>query len=147
MSIDVVIAAVGIVLTVGIAIYAILDVRNEARKMLTLGRDLAYLSVKHDMLWEFIEPTERANPPALAKSLETFAFLAKKVNPQWTDENIKSAVQNEALEFAEELVSRGSARWKSGFDPARVRKVIAEWQVDKTSERAKKILGHARWLK
>lgn len=147
MSTDVVIALASTVFTTAVAIYAICDVRNEAKKMLKLGRDLAYLKIKNGIVWEFIEPTESAHTPEIAKGLHEFGLLAQALNPELTPDAMKSAVENEALEFAEELVKSGRATWKSGLDLERVQKAIGSWRAEKLVERAKKITGQTktRW--
>jgi hypothetical protein len=140
MNTDVVIAIASTVLTTAVAIYAICDVRNEAKKMVRLGRDLAYLKIKNDLVWEFIEPTEAAYTPEVAKGLHEFGLLAQAVNSELTPDAIKSAVEKEALEFAEELVKSGKAIWKSDFDAQKVRHAIDSWRAEKNIERVKKIM-------
>ncbi len=140
MNTDVVVAMAGTVLTTAVAIYAICDVRNKAKKIVRLGRDLAYLKIKNDLVWEFIEPTEAAYTLEIAKGLHEFGLLAQAVNPEATPDTIKSAVEKEALEFAEELVKSGKATWKSGFDAQKVRQAIDSWRAEKNVERVKKIM-------
>jgi len=43
----------------------------------------------------------------MAKGLHEFGFLARAVNPQWTPDTIKTTVEKEAREVAEELVNSG----------------------------------------
>src|SRR5260370_9179219 len=105
MNTDVVVAMAGTVLTTAVAIYAICDVRNKAKKIVSLGRDLAYLKIKNDLVWEFIEPTEAAYTLEIAKGLHDFGLLAQAANPAATPATIKPAVQTEALEFAEAPVN------------------------------------------
>jgi len=141
MSTEVVVALASTVLATAVAIYAICDVRNEAKKMLKLGRGLAYLKIKNDMVWEFLVPTESAYTPEIAKGLHEFGLLAQALNPGLTPDTIKSVVENEALEFAEELVRSGRATWKSDFDLEKVRKAIGDWRTEKNAERVKKMMG------
>lgn len=109
--------------------------------MLKLGRGLAYLKIKNDMVWEFLVPTESAYTPEIAKGLHEFGLLAQALNPGLTPDTIKSVVENEALEFAEELVRSGRATWKSDFDLEKVRKAIGDWRTEKNAERVKKMMG------
>ena len=44
-------------LTVAIAIYAILDVREQARKLIELERKAAWAEVANEMVWLFVDPT------------------------------------------------------------------------------------------
>lgn len=140
MSTDVIVALTSTVLTTVIAVYAICDTRKEAKKMIKLGRDLAYLKIKNDMTWAFIDPTESAHSPQIAKGLHEFGLLAQALDPGWTSDAIKSAVENEALEFAEELVRAGRATWKAGLDSERVRMAIEGWRSEKNVERVKKLM-------
>jgi hypothetical protein len=103
--------------------------------------DLAYLTVKNDLVWEFIDPTESAYTPEIAKGLHKFGLLAQALNPEWTADAIKTAVEKEALEFAEELVNGGRATWKKDFDLEKVHKAIGGWRAEKNVDRAKKIVG------
>ena len=129
------------VLTTGVAIYALWDARGQVKKMIKLERDLAYLKIKNDMVWEFIDPTENTHSSQIAKGLHEFGLLAQALKPQWSPETIKSAVENEALEFAEELVKTGRASWKAGLDLQKVRRAIDHWQADKSVERVKRIMS------
>jgi hypothetical protein len=143
MTADLIVGVLGIVITTAIAVYAIWDVRRETKKTLKIQRDLAYLTVKNDLVWEFIDPTESAYTPEIAKGLHEFGFLAQALNPEWTADAIKTAVEKEALEFAEELVNGGRATWKKDFDLEKVRKAIGDWRGEKNVERAKKIVGES----
>jgi hypothetical protein len=140
MSFETLIGIAGIVLTTAIAIYAILDVRKLMRQNLKMQRDIAYLRVKNDLVWEFIEPTNLAYSVQIAKGLHEFGILAQALNPEWTEEAIRRAAENEALQFAEELVSNGSARWKEDFDLEKVRHEIRSWQAEKSVEKVKTLL-------
>jgi hypothetical protein len=144
MSADLTVGIVGIVITTLIAIYAIYDVRKEAKKTIKIGRDLAYLRVENDIVWEFIDPTESAYTPEIAKGLHEFGLLAQALNPEWTPDIVKTVVEKEALEFAEELVNSGKARWKKDFDLDRVRKALSGWRTEKNVERVKKIMGETK---
>src|SRR5271170_272981 len=115
MSAETVIGIVGIVLTTIIAIYAILDARKLVKQNLKMQRDIAYLRVKNDLVWEFIDPTNVAYSVQIAKGLHEFGILAQALNPEWTDEAIRTAVEQESLRFAEELVNSGKARWTKSF--------------------------------
>jgi hypothetical protein len=144
MSADLTVGIVGIVITTVIAIYALNDVRKEAKKIVKIGRDLAYLKVKNEIVWEFIDPTENAYTSEVAKGLHEFGFLAQALNPEWTPDKVKTVVEKEALEFAEELVKCGMARWKKDFDLEKARKAISSWRAEKNVERVKKIMGETR---
>jgi hypothetical protein len=144
MKAEMLVGIAGIVITTAIAIYAILDARNQAKKTLKIWRDLAYLKVKNDLVWEFIDPTESAYTSEIAKGLHEFGYLAKAMNPELSDDAIKAGVEKEALEFAEELVNGGRGKWKKDLNLDSVRKAISGWRAEKNVERAKQILGETK---
>jgi len=127
--------------TTGVAIYAIWDARSQVKKTIKLQRDLAYLKIKNDTVWEFIDPTESTHSSEIAKGLHEFGLLAQALNPEWSPETIKSAVENETLQFAEELVKTGKASWKAGLDLQKVRRAIDDWRADKNGERVRRIMS------
>jgi hypothetical protein len=141
MSVELIVAVFGILLTTAFAIYAINDVRREVKKVIKLGRDLAYLRVKNDVAWEFIDPTDDAFTPKIGLGLNEFGLLAQALNPDWTDEHIKTSVENESLQFAEKLVENNIATWKKDCDAEKVRSVIKSWQAEKNIERVKIMMG------
>ncbi len=141
MSTEMIVGIAGIVITTVIAVYAINDVRREAKKIVKIGRDLAYLKIKNEIVWEFIDPTESAYTSEIAKGLHEFGFLSQVLNPEWTPDAVKAAVEKEALVFAEELVASGRATWKKDLDSEKVRKLISAWKAEKNVERVKKIMG------
>jgi len=136
----IVIGIAGIVITTVIAICAMLDVRNQVKKIIKIGRDLAYLRVKNDLVWEFIDPTESAYTVQIANSLHEFGFLAQALDPNQTADTIRGVVEKESLEFAEELVNNGRATWKKGLSLEKARGQITIWRAEKNVERAKRIL-------
>jgi hypothetical protein len=141
MSAETAMGILGIVITTVIAVYAILDARKLVRKNLKMQRDIAYLRVKNDLVWEFIDPTDSAYSVQIAKGLHEFGILAQALNPDWTEEAIRKAVENESLQFAEELVNSGRAKWKNDFDLEKVRHEIRSWQAEKNVEKVKKMMG------
>src|ERR1700693_3480019 len=134
-TIGIVIGIAGIIITTAIAIYAMLDARNEVRKVIKIGRDLAYLKVKNDLTWEFIDPTESAYSVQIAKGLHDFWVLVQALDPNQTTETIRGVVEKEALEFAEELVKPGRATWKKGLSAEKARTQINIWRAEKNGER------------
>jgi hypothetical protein len=119
----------------GIAIYAIRDTRKQAFKMILLDRNRFYARIRNDMAWLFIDPTDYARKSEIAKGLEEFCITAQEAEPKWTIEDLKGAVENEALHFAATLVKSGYATWKAELDVAAVEQRLLEWQTDKNRER------------
>lgn len=144
MGAEMLVGIIGIVLTTAIAIYAILDARNLVKRNLKLERDLVYLRLKNDLVWGFVDSTEEAYSVEIAKGFHDFGLLAQALNPGWTEDDMKTAVEKESLQFAEELVRSGKATWKKDFDLDRVRKAISAWKAEKNVERVKTIMGDTK---
>ena len=140
MSAEFVADILGIVITTVIAVYAILDVRKEAKRIVKLARDIAWLNLKNDMTWMFVDATGTGYPVEIAKQLHEFQLLYEALAPGVDPEDLRIAVENEALEFAEELVNKQVAVWKSGFDIEKVKSKIASWKADKGKEEVRKLI-------
>ena len=128
---------VAIVLTV----YAIWDVRKQVRDLIALERKRAFTRVRNDMVWLFIDPTPRAHTPEIAKGLEEFAVLSQILYPEHTPELTNNAVNNDSLMFASRLVENGYATWKPGWDMAKVKKALHDWQSSINADRVANIFG------
>jgi hypothetical protein len=98
------------------------------------------------MAWLFIDATDTAQSPEIAKALEEFCITAQEADPQWTIEDLKSAVENEALHFAHTLVESRYANWKADIIPVEVDKRLKSWQADKNRERIKNLLAEKLFL-
>jgi hypothetical protein len=72
--------------------------------------------------------------------------LAQELDPTWKIEDIKFAVEREALQLANMLVGDGHATWKSDFDPNGVAQALKEWQSDKNRARIQKMFGNHSFL-
>lgn len=136
-----IIGIVGTVITTIIAVYAIRDVRERVRVLISLERKRIYTRVRNDLVWLFIEPTEHAYPPEIARGFEEFAVVSQALNPKHTPELTKYAVENETLMFAEKLVNGGLAKWKAGWNEQEVKKTIHNWQTAINANRMDNILG------
>ena len=141
MSLESLIGILGILLATAISVYAIGDVQNKATRIIQVGRDLAYLRVKNDLVWEFVDPTDSAYSVQIAKGLHEFGFLAQELDSEQTPETVRATVEKNSLEFADELVKNGKATWKKGLNLEKAREQINIWQAEKNLERAKKMLG------
>jgi hypothetical protein len=131
----------GIVITAAIAIYAILDARGQVKKSTELQRNIAYLRLKDDLMWMFVDPTDGTYPSAIAKAFHEFDLFAKALNPNVKSEVLKEAVENEALEFAAELVNKGTAVWKEELNLDAVNEKLSKWRADKNKVRAARLLS------
>ncbi len=141
MSSETIIGIIGIVITTAIAIFAILDARRLVKESIDIDRKLAYLKVKNDLVWEFIDPTESAYSPQIAKGLHVFGFLSQELNPKVSHEAIKESVEKESLQFAEELVNSGRAQWQKDLDSEKVRHEIKSWQAAKNVAKVNQMIG------
>jgi len=136
-----IVGIVGIVITTIIAVYAILDVREQVKVLINLERKRVFTRIRNDMVWLFVDPTERAHSAETAKGLEEFALISAALDPKQTAELTNNAVNNEALMFAEKLVNAGYATWKPGYDMEKVRRTIHDWRTAINANRMTNILG------
>jgi len=129
------------VVMLSVAIYAIRDTRKQALKTIFLERNRSYARVRNDMAWLFIDPTDVAQSSEIAKGLEEFCITAQAAEPKWTIEDLKGAVENEALHFADTLVKSGYGTWKVGLDLTGAEQRLLNWQTDKNRERIQNLLN------
>jgi len=130
------IGILGILIATGFSVYAIQDVQTKVTKVIKVGRDLAYLRVKNDLVWEFVDPTDSAYSVQIAKGLHEFGFLAQELDSEQTPETIQATVEKNSLEFADELVKNGKAAWKKGLNLEKAREQMNIWQAEKSVEKA-----------
>jgi hypothetical protein len=122
-----IIGIVGIVITTIIAVYAIIDAREQVNGLISVERKRVFTRTRNDMVWLFVDPTELAHTPEIAKGLEEFNLISAALDPKWTPDLTQSVVNNEALVFAEKLVSEGYATWKPGWDMEKLKQTIHNW--------------------
>jgi hypothetical protein len=122
------IGIVGIVITTIIAVYAICDVRERVKGLIKVERDRVFTRARNDMVWLFVDPTNLAQSPEIAKGLEEFYVLSASLDPGQTDEHTNDVVNNEALVYAEKLVDGGYATWKPGWDREKLSQTIHDWK-------------------
>lgn len=139
-----IIGFLGILITTGIAIYAILDVRKQVNGLLVVERNLAYAKILNDMSWLFVDPTDKAHSVEIAKGLEEFCLLAQVINPKRAIGVHKETVEREALSLAKDLVENGAANWKSDLDLEKVKEALHGWQTEKNAVRIHKIFGEKK---
>src|ERR1700722_7372788 len=132
---------IGIFITTVIAIYAILDARNQVKKSTELQRNIAYLRLKNDLMWMFVDPTEGTYSSEIAKGFPDLDVLAKALNPKVKSEHLKEAAENEALQSAADLVAIGTFVWKEDLDLEAVTKKLAMWNADKSKVKVSRLLG------
>jgi hypothetical protein len=144
MDITLVIDCVLFLLTTLVAIYAIRDTREQVREMIFLDRNRVYSKVRTDMMLLFVDPSDQSHTAEVVKGLEEFCLVARALEPQWTEADLKAAVENEALYSADVLVRSGHCTWKKGLLAEKVNQQLLQWQSDKNRERIKNLLGKKR---
>ena len=118
-----------------VAIYGIRDVREQVRLLVEIERNREYSKLLHDMMWQFIDPTEKTVETAIAKRMHDYAILARALDPGKSLEALRQSAENEALQTAKDLVDQGSARWKEDVDEEKAVQMIADWRVRKNAAR------------
>jgi hypothetical protein len=144
MDVGSIIGILGIFITTGIAVYAILDVRKQVKGLLVVERNLAYAKILNDMSWLFVDPTDKAHSVEIAKGLEEFCLLAEVITPKRALGVHKETVEREALSLAKDLVENGAATWKSDLDLEKVKEELHGWQTEKNAVRIHKIFGEKK---
>jgi hypothetical protein len=124
-----------------VAIYAIRDARKKASEALFLERNRSYAKIRNDMVWLYADPTENAHSADIAEGMEQFCISAQAAEPdKWTVEDLKGAVENQSLHFADTLVKGGYATWKDGIDTGAVELRLRRWQTDSNRVRIENLL-------
>lgn len=124
-----------------VSVWAVFDVREQVKNLIGLERKRVFTKIRNDMVWLFIDPTNRSHPAEIAKGLEEFSLLSMVLDPKQTPDLTKNAVNNEVLMFADQLVKNGFATWKTGWDVAQVNQTIHDWQTAINHNRVTNILG------
>jgi sensor domain CHASE-containing protein len=144
MSTELILTSFGLLVAIAaivVSVWAILDVRAQVKELIRLERKRVFTKVRNDMVWLFINPTERAHTPEIAKGLEEFAVLSQALDPKQTADLTNHAMNNEALTFAEKLVKNGYATWKDGWNMEELKKTLHNWQTAINDVRMTNILG------
>ncbi len=131
MNTDAILGIGGILATAGFGVWAINDARKAVKEQTILQRNLSWVRIKTDLVWQLIEPTEKAYDKEIARGLEEFILISTALDPNKNPKALKGAAENEGVEMAEKLVSEGYATWKVGLDAERVRKTLQEWREQK----------------
>ncbi len=144
-----IVGVVGLVVGIAaliVAIYGIRDVRDQVRMLVTIERNSAYTRILHRLVWEFVDPTEKALSRDIAQAMQEFTLLARAVNPKMTLNDAQAEANNETLTYAQMLVDGGYGTWKAEMDPGRAKAQLQKWQVDKNAVLMATIFGKRRGL-
>jgi len=134
------------VITLTVAVYAILDTRKQTQRMVRLERDRSYMKVRNDMAWIRLDPTPEGETSGIANGLEEFCATAIAVEPTWAIKEIGTAVRNNSLAFAETLVEKGYANWKPNVNLKDVEKTLNSWRTDSNRDRIQNLLSKREGL-
>jgi hypothetical protein len=123
-----------------VAIYGIRDVREQVKFLVTLQRNLLFAK---ELQAKTLKLVELVGDARLFQSEEMhgLSMLARAVDSKQTLEGVQEYTNNESLVLAEDLVSRGLAKWCEHIDGDRVKELLREWQNDKNAGVLRKIFG------
>jgi chromosome condensin MukBEF complex kleisin-like MukF subunit len=124
-----------------VALYGIRDVRKLVRELVTMERNRAFTQVLHRLVWQFVDPTDKALGAEIAQKMQEFTMLARAVDEDLTLDAAQEQANHEALTYAEMLVDVGYASWKTDMDPDRARELLEKWQANQNAARVAKMLG------
>lgn len=124
-----------------VAIFGVLDVRKQVRRLLELEFKRMFSKVVHEMIWEFVEPTPGTPPMHVARDFQDFSILAKVLKPEHAEADFQDGVAKTALEQAVELANSGSATFKAGIDIDVAKAMISQWRNDKNAATLDKMFG------
>jgi hypothetical protein len=139
-----VVGIIGLIVAIAallVAIYGIRDVREHVHMLLTMERNRAYTKILHKLVWEFVDPTDRALSAEIAQRMQEYTLLAQGVNPKMTLTDAQAEANNETITYAQMLVDSGFGTWKPDTDPARVRAVLDSYNADKNAAKVAKMFG------
>jgi hypothetical protein len=109
-----------------ISVYAIIDVRRQMRGLTETQYHRARTHTRMEMAWAmYIDPDpigDDQHSLPVAKAMTELAWLTHQFDPTAEPKVIINAMFYGALNFADELVTAGKAKWKEGRDPEAIRK-------------------------
>jgi malate synthase len=139
-----VVGIIGLVVAIAalwVAAYGIRDVREQVHMLLTTERNRAYTKILHKLVWEFVDPTEKALSAEIAQMMQEFTLLARAVDPTMSLDDAQVQANNETITYAQMLVDGGYGTWKPDTDPDKVRSVLASYQAGKNEAIVAKMFG------
>jgi len=127
-----------------VAVHGIRDVRKLMRELVTIERNRAYTEILHRLVWEFVDPTDKALSKEIAQKMQEFTLLARAVDEDLTLDDAQELANKETLAYAQMLVDGGYGTWKADMDPERAQTLLQKWQADKNAVRVAKMFGKQR---
>jgi hypothetical protein len=113
---------------IAISVLAVLDVREQVKRLIKLERKRVYTHIRNDLVWQFVNATALTQTPEIAKGLEEFTAVSWELCPDQTPEQIIQDVHQDCLKFANKLVKNGFADWKPDWDMDKVQQELDNWQ-------------------
>ena len=79
-----------------------------------------------------------------SSEMHGLSMLACAIDPKQTLESVQEYTNKESLTLAQDMVSRGLAKWRDHIDGDRVSEVLRDWQNDKNAVALRKIFGDSQ---
>jgi hypothetical protein len=139
-----VVGVVGLIVAIAavwIAVYGIRDVRKLVRELVTMERNRAYTKIMHRLVWEFVDPTDKALSREIAQRMQEFTLLARAVDEKLTLDGAQELANHETLTYAQMLVEGGYGTWKADMDPKKASALLQKWQTEKNAMRVARMFG------
>jgi len=127
-------------IAIPLAIYGIRDVREQVKSLVMLERNLVFARELHMKALQLVELDNDAQR-FRSGEMHGFSMLARAIDSKQTLESVQEYTNKESLLLAQDLVSRGLAKWRDDIDESRVREVLRERQNDKNAAVLRKIFG------
>lgn len=126
-----------------VAVYGIRDVREQVKFLVTLERNLVFARELHVKALQVVELVGGA-ARFQSSEMHGLSMLACAIDPKQTLESVQEYTNKESLTLAQDMVSRGLAKWRDHIDGDRVSEVLRDWQNDKNAVALRKIFGDSR---
>jgi hypothetical protein len=129
-----------------VAVVGIQDVRKQVKFLVALERNLAFakeLRIKSSQLVDLVDGAERFQ----SNEMHGLSMLARAVDVKQTLDSVQEYTNNESLRLAQDIVSRGLAKWREDIDENKVSELLREWQNDKNAAALRNIFGESPRLK
>jgi hypothetical protein len=123
-----------------VAAYGIRDVREQVKFLVTLERNLVFAKELRNKTLQLVELVGGAEH-FQSDEMHGLSMLARAVDSKQTLESVQEYTNNESLVLAQDMVSRGLAKWHGDIDEKRVNEILNAWQKDKNAAVLRKIFG------
>ncbi len=123
-----------------VAVYGIRDVRVQVRFLVMLERNVVFARELHMKALQLVELDSDAQR-FRSSEMHGLSMLARAIDSKQTLESVQEYTNKESLLLAQDMVSRGLAKWRDDIDERQVRGVLTEWQNDKNAAVLRKIFG------